>query len=117
MAVEYALLIDYEYCSGCQTCEVACKEEHDFPVGKWGIRVLDDGPWKKIDEGEGGNTFNWNKIPGPTDLCDLCADRLAAGKKPTCVHHCQADVMRFGTVEEMAKEMARKPKQVMWTVC
>ena len=43
----YGLLIDYEYCTGCQVCEVACKEEHDFGVGKWGIRVLDDGPGKK----------------------------------------------------------------------
>ena len=40
----YGLLIDYEYCSGCQSCEVTCKETHNYPVGKWGIRVLDDGP-------------------------------------------------------------------------
>ena len=118
MAVKYGLLIDFEYCSGCQTCEVACKEEHDFPVGRWGIRVLEDGPWLKDDSGDdGGEHFNWNKIPTPTDLCDLCADRVAAGKKPSCVHHCQADVMRFGTVEELAIELVKKPKQVLWTVC
>ena len=70
---DYGLLIDYEYCTGCESCVVACKEEHGFPVGKWGIRVLDDGPWQKDDEGEGGNHFNWNKIPVPTDLCDLCS--------------------------------------------
>ncbi len=40
------LLIDYELCTGCQSCEVSCKEEHDYPVGKWGIRVFDDGPWE-----------------------------------------------------------------------
>ncbi|MCR5845597.1 MAG: oxidoreductase [bacterium] len=118
MAVKYGLLIDFEYCSGCQTCEIACKEEHDFPVGRWGIRVLEDGPWHKDDSGDdGGEHFNWNKIPTPTDLCDLCADRVAKGKKPTCVHHCQADVMRFGTIEELAIELAKKPKQVLWTVC
>ena len=105
MAVEYALLIDYEYCSGCQTCEVACKEEHDFPVGKWGIRVLDDGPWKKIDEGEGGNTFNWNKIPVPTDLCDLCAERRAEGKVPSCQLHCLAQVIKVLPLDEMAQRM------------
>ena len=33
------LLIDYEYCTGCHTCEVACKQEHNYPVGKWGIKV------------------------------------------------------------------------------
>ena len=108
---EYGLLLDYEFCSGCQSCEIACKEEHDFPVGKWGIRVLEDGPWQ-VDEKE--DTWNWNKIPVPTKLCDLCADRLAEGKEPTCVHHCLAAVMKFGTIEELAKELAKKPMQVLW---
>ncbi len=117
MAVQYGLLIDYEYCSGCETCVVACKEEHDLPVGKWGIRVLDDGPWQKIDGDDAGNCFNWNKIPVPTDLCDLCADRVAAGKEPTCVHHCQAFCMKFGSLEDLAKELAAKPKQVLWAPC
>jgi anaerobic dimethyl sulfoxide reductase subunit B (iron-sulfur subunit) len=114
MTVKYGLLIDYQYCSGCQTCEVACKEEHDFPVGKWGIRVLDDGPWQKDDSSDQGKDFNWNRIPVPTDLCDLCANRLALGKAPTCVHHCQAEVMRFGTLEELFVDLAKKPKQVLW---
>ncbi len=65
----FGLLIDYEYCSGCQSCEVSCKEEHGYPVGKWGIRVMDDGPWE-IEPGH----MNWNKVPIPTDLCDLCAE-------------------------------------------
>lgn len=114
---KYALLIDYEYCSGCETCVVSCKEEHGFPVGKWGIRVLDDGPWQKDDGGEGGDHFNWNKIPVPTDLCDLCADRVRRNREPLCVHQCLADCMRFGTVEEMAAEFAKKPKQVLWAPC
>ena len=28
------LLIDYEFCTGCHTCEIACQMEHGFPVGK-----------------------------------------------------------------------------------
>lgn len=114
---EYGLLIDYEYCTGCESCVVACKETHDFPVGKWGIRVFDDGPWQKDDSGEGGNCFNWNKIPVPTDLCDLCADRVAKGKDPACVHHCLAFCMDFGPVEELAAKMLEKPKQVLWRPC
>ena len=114
MAVQYGLLIDYDYCSGCETCVVACREEHDFTVGKWGIRGLEDGPWQKDDTSDDGNCFNWNYIPVPTDLCDLCADRLAAGRKPTCVHHCQADVMTFGTVDELAPMLKQKPKQVLF---
>ena len=105
----YGLLIDYEYCTGCQSCEVSCKEEHDLPVGKWGIRVHDDGPWE-IEE----DHMNWNKIPVPTDLCDLCAERTSKGREPICVHHCLADVMKFGPVTELAALMEEKPKQVLF---
>lgn len=113
---QYGLLIDYELCTGCQSCEVACKVEHNFPVGKWGIRVFDDGPWQKDDSSDEGRCYNWNKIPVPTDLCDGCADRVAKGKKPSCVHHCLADVMTFGTLEELSKKLADKPKQVLWVI-
>lgn len=108
---EYGLLIDYEYCSGCQSCEIACKEEHDFPVGKWGIRVLEDGPWE-IDPG--ADTWNWNKIAIPTDLCDLCAARTSVGKVPTCVHHCLAACMKYGPIDELSSDLKAKPKQVLW---
>ena len=111
---EYGLLIDYEFCTGCNSCVVACKEEHDFPVGKWGIRVFDDGPWQKNDKNDAGNNFNWNRIPVPTDLCDLCETRVRNGKEPTCVHHCLGACMKFGTFEELAVELVRKPKQVLW---
>lgn len=111
---QYGLLIDYEYCTGCQSCEVACKEEHNFPVGKWGIRVLDEGPWQKDDSSDQGANFNWNKIPVPTDLCDLCAERLTDNREPVCVHNCLGACMKFGTIEEMASELTKKPKQVLW---
>ena len=103
-----ALLIDYEYCTGCQSCEVSCKEEHGYPVSVWGIRVLDDGPWP-IDE----KHTNWNKIPVPTDLCDLCADRTAKGREPICVHHCLANIITYGTIEDLSKKLAEKPKQFL----
>ena len=35
----YALLIDYDYCTGCHSCEVACQQEHDYPVGTNGVVV------------------------------------------------------------------------------
>ncbi len=33
---EYAMLIDYEYCTGCKSCEVACKQEYHRPSGRVG---------------------------------------------------------------------------------
>ncbi len=49
-------------------------------------------------------------MPVPTSLCDLCADRVAAGEKPSCVHHCLAKAMEFGTLEELAAKMGEKGK-------
>ena len=104
----YGLLIDYEYCTNCGSCQVTCKEEHGYPVGKTGIKVLSDGPWK-ID----GKRWNWNHFPVLTDLCDLCAERTGRGREPSCVHHCLANVISYGTVEELSKKLDRKPKQFL----
>ena len=38
-APENGLLIDYEYCTGCYACQVACAQEHHWPAGMGGIRV------------------------------------------------------------------------------
>lgn len=103
------LLFDYEFCSGCHSCEVACKEEHGFPVGKGGIKLYQDGPWEIS-----AKKMNWNKVPVPTDLCDGCADRVARGRKPTCMHHCLASVIEFGPVDELALKLAEKPRQVLF---
>lgn len=105
----YGLLIDYEFCTGCHTCEVACKQELGLPNGQWGIKVLQDGP-RQLDD----DKWEYLYYPIPTSLCNLCADRVAVGKKPTCVHHCQAGVMSYGPVEELAKKMADKPKMVLF---
>lgn len=104
----HGLLIDYEYCTHCESCVVSCKEEHGYPVGQTGIVVLGDGPWK-IAEDE----WNWNWYPLPTDLCDLCADRTAVGREPLCVHHCLANVLKYGEVGELAEALAEKPKQML----
>ena len=107
----YGLLIDYEFCTGCQSCEVACKEEHRIPVGQWGIHLLDDGPWEC-----GDGKFNWNKIPVPTRLCDLCAARRELGKVPTCVQHCQAKCLEYGPLEELNAKLAAKTKQAVFAL-
>ena len=44
--VAYGLLINYEFCTGCHSCEVSCQMEHDLPVDRWGIKLQKIGPWK-----------------------------------------------------------------------
>ena len=101
------LLIEYEYCTGCHTCEVACKQENDLPVGKWGIKlneiITEDGGRIRIDY-----------IPFPTELCNLCAARTARGELPSCVKHCQAACMMYGTITELAREMQKRPRSVIF---
>ena len=105
----YGLLIDYEFCTGCHTCEVSCKMEHDIPEGKWGIKQYQIGPWEIAND-----KWQLRYVPVPTDLCDLCADRVKEGKKPSCVHNCFTGVMKYGTIAELAQELEKKPLQVLF---
>lgn len=99
-----ALFIDYEYCSGCKSCELACRNEHDFKPDQWGIHVLEEKPWQ-LDDG----SWEWNYIPLPTKLCDFCEDKVARGEEPSCVMHCQAKVIEYGTYEELLPHLEKKP--------
>ena len=95
----YGLFIDYQYCSGCKACVTACKMEHGFEPNDFGVVLLQDGPRECTD-----GVWEYNYLPMPTHLCDLCEDRVNGGKLPTCVHHCQNAVMVWGTVEELAQK-------------
>ena len=108
------LLIDYYYCTGCRSCEVACAMELGIPVGQYGIKVHEVGPWEYGEHGGGQKEWQLSYVPVPTDQCDLCEERVAAGKQPSCVHNCQADAMRYGTLEELAEYMGDSSHQVMF---
>jgi Fe-S-cluster-containing dehydrogenase component len=109
------ILVDYEWCSGCHTCEMACAVElthKDFPEGHCGVKVHEEGVYPI-----GGDKWTDINMPVFTDLCDKCADRLAAGEAlPSCVKHCQAHVLEFGELEELSKKLAAKPKQVLYAL-
>ena len=98
-----ALMFDYEYCTGCHSCEVTCKMRLGLPEGSWGIKLLEYGP---VELGDG----RWElvNIPYPTMLCDLCQDRIAQGKLPECVHNCPAACIQYGTVAELTEQVAYK---------
>ena len=106
---QYALLIDYKYCTGCHVCEVSCRKEHDIPLDEWGIKINEMGP-KKLSNGH----WIWDYVPVPSELCDLCADRVSKGKLPACVHNCYTGVMKYGTVEELSAELEKKSRQVLF---
>lgn len=105
---KYGLLIDYEYCTGCHTCEVACKQEHNLQPGQWGIKVFE-----YIQKLPGGKLYI-TYLPFPTELCDLCEKRVKEGLTPSCVKHCMAACMKFGPIEDLVKELTKKPRMVLW---
>lgn len=103
---KYGLLINYDYCTGCHTCEVACQQEHDFPPGKNGIQVTEY-------EYETFTRLAIDYLPYPTELCDLCINRNKSGEKPACVKHCQSQCMTFGFISELAKKMEDGPAKMV----
>jgi len=105
---KYGLLIEYNYCTGCHACEVACQQEHDFPAGKNGITVTEY-------VYETSTKLSIDYLPFLTDLCDLCIQRNREGEEPACVKHCQAACMQFGYLGELVKEMEKRPKMVLYT--
>lgn len=103
----YGMFIDYEYCSGCHTCEVACQKELGLRPDEFGIECKVVGPYQLS-----AKYWQMDNLPVPTDLCDACAGRLEKGKPASCVQHCQAGCMRVGDYAEMAALVTGKHQVV-----
>jgi len=97
--MQYGMLIDYSLCTGCRSCEVSCRKEHDLPLEEWGILVQTIGP-KKL-----GGKWEFDYVPVPSRLCNLCAGRKAEGKKAACELHCLANVIEILPVEDLSARM------------
>ena len=103
------MLINYGYCTGCHSCEVACRIEHDYPDDQGGIIVKQVGPWEYAPD-----HYQYDFVPIITDQCDQCAERLSEGKDPFCVHHCQAIVMSYGDIDELAHNAPENSKSTLY---
>ena len=102
-----ALLFDYQYCSGCHSCELACRNELGLGLGQWGIKLTEVEPFE-LDDG----SYEWIYQPVPTKLCNGCKDRVSQGKDPSCVHHCLAFCIEYGSLADMQKRAEEIGKRV-----
>lgn len=101
------LLIDVEYCTGCEACILACQQEKGFSEKEFGIKVLKIGPYKIAEK-----NYQYDFLPVLTAWCDLCEQRVASGKQPACVQHCQARVLEYGDTQELSARVFRE-KQIV----
>ena len=107
---EYGMLIDYEYCTGCRTCEVACKQEYKRAAGKLGGVEVSE----YIHTLQNGKLYITN-IPHFTKACVFCAGRVKQGLEPACAKHCMAQVLTFGKIDALKEQIPDKRKALLWT--
>ena len=98
------LAIDYEFCSGCHTCEIACQQEHGLAPDRFGIELTQIGP-DELGTSAAGSTSSC-RCPPTAATAAPCARR--PGKLPSCVQHCQAGCIYVGTLEELADKINKK---------
>ncbi len=102
------LLIQNQWCTGCHACEVACKQEHKYPVGVSGVRIYEiavTGPDKVYVD----------FMPAITRFCDLCESRVKGGDVPACVKHCQATCIAYGPIAKLSKDQEKQPQSAVWS--
>lgn len=106
--MQYALLVDYEYCTGCHSCEIACNQEYNRPLGMSGIKVFETTM-------EQGDNYRINYMPVRTDLCTFCTGRIKKGKKPACVQHCLSGCLEIVDKKEITDHLMEvKRKQMIF---
>ncbi len=80
---------DQDRCIGCRYCMMACP----FDIPK----------------------YEWGKLLPRVRKCDMCADRLAAGKPTACAEICPTGATKFGErkalIAEAKERIAKNPKQ------
>lgn len=76
---QYAFFFDSGACSGCKSCQIACKDKHDLPVGML---------WRRVYEVAGGS---WNR-EGDAWQHSVVAYHLSIAcnhcEEPACMYAC-----------------------------
>jgi anaerobic dimethyl sulfoxide reductase subunit B (iron-sulfur subunit) len=76
---QYGFFVDMAKCTGCKTCQVACKDKNDLEVGRNYRRVSEyaGGVWKEVQGAWYQNVFAYYS----SIACNHC-------KKPACTEVC-----------------------------
>ncbi|WP_368536966.1 4Fe-4S dicluster domain-containing protein [Enterobacter hormaechei] len=131
MTTQYGFFIDSSRCTGCKTCELACKDYKDLTPDVSFRRIYEyaGGDWQEDNGVWHQNVFayylsiacnhcedpactkvcpsgapQYNAAKGHMTKCDGCHSRVADGKKPICVESCPLRALDFGPIEELRKK-------------
>ena len=85
--------------------------KNELPPDQFGIKINQVGPWEYAPK-----KWECAYFPVLTKQCNLCADRQAEGKLPSCVQHCQANCIQIMDADEAAKRAADNPHMLMMTL-
>jgi len=115
--MEYTLIVNTEDCTGCTTCEVACKQEHNLPVGPRWIRVTTENPREIAGKLQLRYTVSHcihcsqplckdacpvNAITKRDDGVVLITEELCNGCKD-CIEACPLEVVQFNDEKQVAQ--------------
>lgn len=105
------ILVDMHFCTGCHACEIACKQENQYPVGIGGIKVTEI-----IMENSWDGNICFDYIPYFSSNCTLCAERIASGEDtvPACVRHCGTASLHYGEIDELVEKMRDMPRSILY---
>lgn len=92
--VKHGFYFDAENCVGCRTCQVACKDIHDLPVGT-NYRIV-----RTFLTGTGYTPGGYH-ISLPLKGCDTCKALRDAGEECVCVASCPQRVLEFGEIDKL----------------
>ena len=93
---------DAESCIACHTCQVACKDVNDLPVGT-NYRVV-----RSFCTGSGWTPRIYN-ISLPVQGCNLCTELRELGEEPACVVSCPMRALEFGDIDELRAKHEGEP--------
>ena len=89
MKKQFAFYFDSASCSGCKTCQAACKDKYNLEVGILWRRIYEitGGDWKKEGHAWRPNLFAYNV----SISCNHCEDAICIKNCPTAAMHKRKD--------------------------
>ncbi len=92
--------MDEHRCIGCRYCVAAC------PYGSRSFNWVDPRPYLARPTSDYPT-----RARGVVEKCNLCEERLAAGRLPACVESCPAKAMLFGDLRDPSSGIAAALKE------